>query len=650
MAAPNEQKNARRMADASRDFQAAYAHDQAGRRDRAEALYRKVLQKVPDHPDALNLLGIIAHERGRHGRAIQLIERALAVMPEFPAAHVNLGNALWASGRRADAAESYRRAIALMPGHAVAHCNLAAIENEQGAFAAGLADADRAIELMPDLTPAYINRANALIGQRRSGEAEAAFLRALELIPDRAETHSEFGSVLADLGRFDEAVASHQRAIALRPADALLHRALGTTLLRSQQFEAAEASCRRALSLAPELAKSWLWLGNTLVARGGIEEAMSCFRRGLAIDPDLAEGYEALAFNGQSAGDEAQLERLAALLADPDRLLSDRIAAGFALGNFLDEADRYDEAFAAVAEANALRRRQLADGGDRFDPGAMRNEIDGVIERCTPAMFSAAAEWGNPSELPVFIVGMPRSGTSLVEQIAASHSRVFGAGERKDIGRLCEEVLEQNRDRPIEEWDMDFARRLADEHIARLQGWAGGAARVTDKLPDNIFQLGIIAVLFPAARVIFCRRDARDTCVSCYFQRFAEGNAFSYDLGDCGRRLLETERLAECWRRVLPLSMLTVDYEALIADPEGESRHLIEFLGLDWEPACLDFHRTERPVFTSSMWQVRQPIYHRSVGRWRHYQRHLEPLFEVLAPGRGVDAAQSGTADSSVKL
>jgi hypothetical protein len=139
--------------------------------------------------------------------------------------------------------------------------------------------------------------------------------------------------------------------------------------------------------------------------------------------------------------------------------------------------------------------------------------------------------------------------------------------------------------------------------------------------------------LFPAARVIFCRRDPRDTCLSCYFQRFGEGNPFAYDLADCARRLLETERLAAHWRRVLPLSMLTVDYEALIADPEGESRRLIEFLGLDWEPGCLEFHRTQRPVFSASNWQVRKPIFSRSVGRWRHYERHLGPLFEALAQG-----------------
>ena len=632
MATPSEQHDAGRTAEVLRDFQAAYAHDQAGHRDRAEALYRKVLQKAPDHADALLLLGLIALERGRHQRAIQLIRRALAIVPDFPAANANLGSALKAMGKRTEAVEAYNRAIALKPDYAVAHSNLAAVQIEQGAFAAGLASAERALVLSPKLVEAHLNRADALMRQRRFEEAETSLRRAIELMPGRAASHSRLGAVLAELGRFDEAIACHRQAIALQPNDALLHCALGSSLLQAGNLEKSETSFRRAVSLDRDLAQAWHWLGNTLLVRGRLEDALSCCRRAIAIDPDLADAYEALSYSGQSA-DEAQVKHLAALLADADRPLSDRIAAGFAAGGFLDNAGRHDEAFSRVAAANALHRHLLAEAGECFDPDALAREVDGVIKRSTPALFSAAAGWGNRSELPVFIVGMPRSGTSLVEQIAASHSHVFGGGERKDIFRIAEAVLGQNRDRPIEEWGMDFARQLADQHIADLQRLAGRASRVTDKMPDNILHLAIIAVLFPAARIIFCRRDPRDNCLSCFFQRFGEGNAFAYDLADCARRLLEIERLAKHWRQVLPLATLTVDYEALIANPEAESRRLIEFLGLDWEPGCLDFHRTERPVFSASLWQVRQPVFNRSVGRWRHYRRHLQPLFEVFAPG-----------------
>jgi tetratricopeptide (TPR) repeat protein len=644
MASPSDHQDPRRAAEVARDFAAAYAHDQAGRRDRAEALYRKVLQKVPEHADALHLLGLIAHERGRYPRAVQLIRRALAIIPDFPSAHANLGSALKAMGKRTEAAEAYRRAIALDPDYAVAHSNLAAVLLEQGGLGAGLASAERAIALAPALVEAHLNRADALSRQRRFEGAETSLRRALELTPERATSHSFLGAVLAELGRYEEAIACHQRAIELQPDDPQSHYAFGRTLLQAQELDAGEASFRRALSLDRDLAQAWHWLGNTLLVAGRLEEGLSCYRRAIAIDPELADAYEALSYSGQRA-DDAQVKRLAGLLADPDRPISERIAAGFAAGRFLDNAGWYDEAFPHFAAANALQRRLLAEAGERFDPEALAREVDGVISRSTPALFSAAAGWGNPSELPVFIVGMPRSGTSLVEQIATCHPQVYGGGERKQIYHIADAVLARNRGRPIEEWDMDFARQLADGYIADRRRLAGGALRVTDKMPDNILYLGVIAVLFPAARIVFCQREMRDNSLSCFFQRFGEGNAFAYDLADCAHRYLEIERLAEHWRRALRLPMLTVDYEALVGNPGRDSRRLIEFLGLDWEPACLEFHRSNRPVFSSSLWQVRQPIFNRSIGRWRHYERHLQPIFDVLA--QRANAGTRGSASLS---
>jgi hypothetical protein len=252
---------------------------------------------------------------------------------------------------------------------------------------------------------------------------------------------------------------------------------------------------------------------------------------------------------------------------------------------------------------------------------------------------SAVEGGGNPSQAPVFIVGMPRSGTSLIEQIAAGHSQVFGAGELRDASNIADALEARARDRAAQEVDPDLASRLADAYLAKLLSLGAGKTRVIHKLPDNIIHLGVVGVLFPAARIIFCRRDPRDTILSCYFRKFDAEISWAYDLVDCGHRALEIERLAEHWRRVLPQQMLTIDYEAMVADLEGQSRRLIEFLGLDWEPACLDFHKTDRPVLTASGWQVRQPIYPQSVGRWRHYERHIGPLLEVLAPGGSLREA-----------
>jgi len=360
-----------------------------------------------------------------------------------------------------------------------------------------------------------------------------------------------------------------------------MHYALGATLYRADDMAGSEASFRRSLSLAPNHAAAWHGLGNVLRISGHFEEALSCFHRAPKLDPDLPHAHGSLARTGQQASDETQLQRLRAVMESPERAASDRITAGFALGALLDNADRYDEAFPCFAEANALHRQQQAEAGERFDAQALRSNVDHLIEIATPALSSAIAAWGNPSETPVFIVGMPRSGTSLVEQIAASHSRVFGAGERREINRAYEALMAHNGAKPVAKWDAGFALQLADQHIAYLQALGGGAARVIDKMPDNVFLLWLVAALFPSARVILCQRDLRDICLSCYFHRFTESHPYAYDLADCGLRALEVERLSTHWLRVLPLEMLAIDYEELVADLEGESRRLIEFLGLD---------------------------------------------------------------------
>jgi tetratricopeptide (TPR) repeat protein len=469
------------------------------------------------------------------------------------------------------------------------------------------------------------------MGLERFAEAEGPLRQALDLAPDRAQTHRDLGWVLAKTPRYEEAAACLEQAIALDPKDPTTHFALGTTRHLRKDLPGSEAALRRAVALAPDYAAAWHELGTVLRSCGRFDEALTCFRRARDIDPDWPEVYRSLAVTGQQAAEEAQLRRLEGVLKNRGRSVSDRISAAFALGMLLDNADRCDEAFACFAKANALHRQQRAEAGERFDIGALRRQVDDLIEIATPDFFSAAAAWGNPSQAPVFIVGMPRSGTSLVEQVAASHSRVFGAGELHALGEIWDKLSAHNRGRPIEQWDAAFARRLADQHIGTLQTLGNGAARIIDKMPDNIFFLWLIAALFPSARIILCRRDSRDVCLSCYFHHFTEGHLYAYDLADCGARALEVHRLATHWLRVLPLDILAIDYEDLVSDPEGEGRRLIEFLGLEWEPACLDFHRTERAVLTASAWQVRQPLYRRSIGRWRCYEPYLKPLLEVWA-------------------
>jgi tetratricopeptide (TPR) repeat protein len=624
------------------DLRAAVAHHRAGKLEEAEALYRKLLDAAPNHPQALRLLGVIETERGQATRGVELIGRAFPALSSIPDAHLDFGNALRLAGKSEQAVESYRRALALKPDHLVAHTRLAALLTELGRFEAAITHCQAAIAVERGFLPARVILAVALKGADRLPEAADAWREVIALAPDQAESYNHLALELADLGLFAEALYCHDRAVALQPDNPAFHCSRGHTLMHLQDGEKAAAAFRRVIALSPDSKPGWSGLGWALRVLGRFDEADACVKRLREIDPADLLSIRHLPSAGKRPHDAAEIERLTLVVDAADSKADDRIAAGFALGRMLDVAGRFDEAFSRYAAANALVRQTWSRNGDSFDAKSFARYVDRLMATFTPESLANAAASGNVSELPVFVVGMPRSGTTMVEQICASHSRIFGAGELNDIPRIA---IDLGRERGDESSKVAARRKAADAHILRLHRLGQGAVRVVDKLPDNILNVGLIAQLFPRARIIYCSRDARDISLSCYFQLFSDGaQYFSYDLADCGRRCREVQRLAAHWLRSRSLHMIEVNYENLVADLEAESRRLIEFLGLDWEPGCLDFHRTERTVATVSHWQVRQPLYSNSVGRWRNYEKHLAPLLAALNDSTEVQATTNTTA------
>lgn len=612
------------------DLNVALEHHRAGRLDRASKLYKRILDKAPGHPDALHMLGVIATSRGDPEQAIKFIGRAMGPLANHADAHLNLGNAHRVAGRPQEAIACYRRAIALKPRFAAAHSSLARELNRVQAFAEALSVARRAIEIEPGMPEAWLHAGAALQALGRLDDADACLREALARRPEFPEALQTLAMIAVERSRFEEAAALQKRAVRVRPKDANARRALGVYLFRAGDTAAGIETLRHAVTLDPNLLAGWNSLGWTYRALGKFEDANACYERALAIDPDSVEARRSLTVTGRTDADETELGRLAETLADTKRGISDRVTAGFARGELLDKKNRFDEAFACFTEANALMRGALIEAGRGYDPKAMERRVDGLISRWTPDLFGALSAAGADTDRPVFIVGMPRSGTTLVEQILASHSQVFGAGELTEIVRIAGKLPPLSPDpAQIAAWTAS-ARSLGTAHLSHLEALAGGASRIIDKLPDNLLHLGIIAALFPRGRVIFCERDPRDICLSNFFQVFAGGNPWSYDLGECAHRFRQAARLADHWRQVLPIARLQVSYETLVGDLEGESRRMLEFLGLGWESACLEFHRTERVVVTQSTWQVRQKLFTRSVGRWRSYERHLEPLLSSL--------------------
>jgi tetratricopeptide (TPR) repeat protein len=372
-------------------------------------------------------------------------------------------------------------------------------------------------------------------------------------------------------------------------------------------------------------------LGNTLKYQGKMDEAIACFHQVLRIDPNYPEAYAALSHCQQISSDDTQ--GMTEQLHRTDLPIKDQIPLQFALGAIYDKSGQYEAAFARTEQANQLHKAELERSSHAFDYQTLIKRVDTLIENFPKDIFSSELR-GSSSSLPVFIVGMPRSGTTLVEQIIASHPQVFGAGELEDMEQLTKRLSKECRNIPYPDCMAQINKatlgKLAAWYLDNLKRRSPDALRITDKMPDNIFHLGLITLLFPNAHIIVCQRDPRDICLSCFFQKFTHSHNYSTDLADCGRRYLQTMRLLDHWKKVLPKPVLEIHYEKLVNDLEGETRRLLEFLVLEWSPQCLEFHNTHRDVKTASHWQVRQPLYTSSVGRWRHYEKHLQSMLDVL--------------------
>jgi tetratricopeptide (TPR) repeat protein len=475
----------------------------------------------------------------------------------------------------------------------------------------------------------------ALFRQQGHLSKSADYLQhAVKLRPDLADAQDQFGLTLLDLGKLDEALAACREALRLTPNSATYSTHVAIVLQQLDRSGEAQGLLEQALALDWKDALAHAQYGTGLYEQGRAEEARKHFLKALSIRPDFAQVYFALAGDpgySLTSADNARIEKLLARDGIP---LPDRINLHFARARILAWAGAYDQAFGQCERGNALKRQLLQLQGKTFDSEGHARFIDRLIGVFTPAYFRRVSGFGNASPLPVFIVGMPRSGTTLVEQILASHPAVFGGGElhnmRRFISRLPE-ALGKAGEYPecLAAMDAKSARRLADDYLRELHKLAKGRERIADKVPMNFHQLGLIATLWPGAQVIHCTRDPRDTCCSCYLQNFHDVH-FACDLGKLARYYREYERLMAHWKPVLPIPILDVRYEELVEQPEEISHNIVAFCKLPWNDACLRFYETQRTVRSSSNLQVRRPIYKSSVGAWRNYSAHLGPLLEVL--------------------
>jgi tetratricopeptide (TPR) repeat protein len=659
-----------------------------GQVDKAVECCRTALRLQPSYPEAANNLGLALLQTGKTAEAIEHFQAALRLRSNFAMAHNNLANALRTQGDVTAAIDHFRKAVQCDPKLAEAHSNLGQLLCEEHQLPEALEHCQKAVEMRPAFAEAHSNLGNVLREMGKLDDARRHYVEALRLnpaigmiynnmaqllqeegkIPEALAWYQEalardrntpriycnLASALSEQDRYDEAIAQYETALRLDPKCPEAHNGLGFVCHEQGRDEEAKKHYQTALQLKPDFAPAHCNMGTLLEELNDLKGAEEAFRTALRHDPEHAGAKAQLATMLRSKLPDEDLEAMRRQLAEPDLLPGKRAVLRFGLAQALDARKVYAEAAEHLHEANAHALEAWRKRGDTYDPDRHNQFVSEMLETCTPAFFERLRGLGSDSERPVFIVGLPRSGTTLIEQILASHSQVYGAGElrfaREDFESLptvmsataVTAVAREGSDPAMPylvRIDRDAIQTIAQRHLERLHGLNTTALRVADKMPDNYMYLGMLAVLFPKAKFIHSRRDLRDIAVSCWMTNFRQIR-WANDPDHIASRFRNYQRLMDHWRETLPVPLLHIDYEDTVADLESVARRLVSWCGLEWEPACLEFHQTERPVRTASVTQVRQPIYTRSVARWKHYEPALSSLFEKLVPDKSDDEGE----------
>ena len=579
---------------------AVAAHEQ-GDTARAEAGYRELVRLHPEFGDAWHLLGLLHHQRGDARSAL----------------------------------ESLQRAQTLDPDNVEFLLNFARVLHEQGNLAHALGFVERANALQPDHAQALALRAEILLSLSRGDEAVPALERRLGDRGDDWYLWMLLGACREQGGNRPGAFEALARAVALAPADEPLpYLRRAESAFDGARYDQARADFEHVLDIAPQTAAALCGLAQLEALEGRFEECVRLARQALAADPDYVQAWALIAeARGRDidAGLARELEREARRAEDKDSAWP----LHYALGRSREQLGDHDRAFDAYARANrivARHRRYVPQNNETHARGLMAHLDEAFLSR--HAALAQRASSGIPA--PIFICGMPRSGTTLVESVLASHPQVAAGGEMRYLQDSLKRILgNRGASTGMGEW---LGHAGAEALAALAEGWDRALLEksrqlpyVTDKMPSNFNLLPLIHVCYPHSPVIYVKRDARDTCMSCFSLYFKEGNHFSYTQEGLAHYYKLHESIVDRWRALLPAGrIIEVGYEALVRDPEPGIRRLLEAVGLPWDPRCLDFHNTRRTVTTASFYQVRQPIYGSSIGRWRHFERHLGPLLSGL--------------------
>lgn len=631
----------------------------------AEAQAREILRAMPGHPEATLILAIALRRQGGSGPALEVLEPVIRAHPGWPPVHQEAGLALAELGLGRAAVAAFNRAVALNPKLTAAWGGLAdqlTLAGDEAAAQAARAQQIRAAAADPALleaaaalcdnrlpvaerllkpyiashptnAPAIRMLAEVAARLGRMEDAETLLARCVELAPGFAEARHNHATILYRLNRSEEALAQLDWLLARDPQHPAYRNLKAATLGRVGDYEGAIALYDTLLKTYPDQPKAWMSYGHSLKTVGRQADCIEAYRRAIALTPGLGEAWWSLANLKTFRFSDEDVAAMEAQLARPDITDEDRFHLRFALGKALEDAGVFERSFAHYRDGAALRRRALDYDADDTSAHVARSRA--TLSR---AFFEARRGWGSAAPDPVFIVGLPRSGSTLLEQILSSHSAVEGTMELPDIISMARRLGGRHRrDQPsaypevLETLDADACRALGEEFLerTRIQRKLGRPFFI-DKMPNNFAHVGLIHLILPRAKIIDARRHPLGCCFSAFKQHFARGQTFSYDLTELGRYYADYVALMDHYDEALPGVVHRVIYERMVADPEAQVRRLLDYCGLPFEPACLTFYENDRAVRTASSEQVRQPIFTDGVDQWRSYEPWLDPLKAAL--------------------
>ena len=613
----------------------AQQHYRNGRLQRARETCQRILERE-QRPDAILLLGMIAHEQKDFESAGQHYEDFLRLEPDHARARYYHGLVLIQLGRTEPAVERLRESISLDPDNRAAHIQLGDACASLGRREEAISAYGQALEIESEDLATTIKLGNAYLALQRFADAADLYQHTLAVLPDNAVLHRHLGAAFHRLGQTQKAIDHLVKAIELRPDYAKARIDLALVYRQLERTVEAMRQIQEAIHFMPDDVDAHISLALTMRQEGRMAYAARHLSQFLAIQPRCGAAYYHLSMIRPPLD---LIPRIRRLLDDPTLPEDEAIHCHFALGNVLDAHTASDLAFDHYRQANTLKRRSLA-----YDPRDNTRLFEKLIETYSKDFFERKQGLGCDSDLPVFIIGLPRSGTTLVEQILASHGSIHGAGELESFAGVNHAIAHRFRlEKPAPDCMSLIDQETVDEFSARYLGElrlrSPTAARIVDKLPGNFVRIGLIRTLFPNAYIVHCSRNALDTCVSLYFHYF-QALTCSFDLRELGQYYLDYRHLMDHWEALFPEAIFEVRYEELVRDPESVSKALVDYLDLPWDARCLEFYKNTRAVMSPSNIQVRHPVYKVSVDRWKRYEKHLGPLIEILGTAEGRSVVQ----------